>query len=229
MCPDDHALDIGAVAARSRRELRDGPVMVEPGHRGELGGVEMGRVTGGDEAIGIGGVTHHQHFHVAARPAIDRCALAGKYLCIGLQQILALHAGAARPRAHQQTEFGVTECDIGIVGLDDVGDQGERAILDFHDRAGQGIHRRCDFEQLQDYRLILAKHFAGGDTEQQGITDLTRRTRDRDPNWFFHVCSFLLALYRAGALFPIHRIVQQPRDSPLSPVINHNRDTTWRA
>jgi hypothetical protein len=30
-----------------------------------------------------------------------------------------------------------------------------------------------DFQQLQDDRLVLAQHFARGDAEQQGVTDLT--------------------------------------------------------
>ena len=30
-----------------------------------------------------------------------------------------------------------------------------------------------NFQQLQDDGLILAEHFAGGDAEQQGVTDLT--------------------------------------------------------
>jgi hypothetical protein len=29
------------------------------------------------------------------------------------------------------------------------------------------------FQQLQDDGLVLAQHFAGGDAEQQGVTDLT--------------------------------------------------------
>ena len=42
-----------------------------------------------------------------------------------------------------------------------------------------------DFEQLQDDRLVLAQHFAGGDAEQQGVTDLTGGAGDGNANGLF--------------------------------------------
>jgi hypothetical protein len=35
---------------------------------------------------------------------------------------------------------------------------------------------------LQDDRLVLAQHFAGGDAEQQGVTDLASGTGDGNAN-----------------------------------------------
>ena len=36
---------------------------------------------------------------------------------------------------------------------------------------GLGLFHR-EFQHLQDHGLILAKHLAGGDAENQGVTDL---------------------------------------------------------
>ena len=56
----------------------------------------------------------------------------------------------------------------------DAGQQWERAIFQLHDHAFEGVLRFFvrNFQQLQDDRLVFAEHFAGGDAEQQAITDL---------------------------------------------------------
>ena len=41
------------------------------------------------------------------------------------------------------------------------------------------------FEQLQDDRLVLAEHFAGGDAEQQGVADLAGGAGDGNANGLF--------------------------------------------
>jgi hypothetical protein len=41
-----------------------------------------------------------------------------------------------------------------------------------------GPFRHGNFQQLQDDRLVLAQHFARGDAEQQGVTDLTSGAGD---------------------------------------------------
>jgi hypothetical protein len=54
------------------------------------------------------------------------------------------------------------------------GQQGEGAVFQFHHHALERFLGLLvgDFQQLQDDRLVLAQHFAGGDAEQQGVTNL---------------------------------------------------------
>jgi len=54
------------------------------------------------------------------------------------------------------------------------GQQREGAVFQLHDHALERVLGLFigDFQQLQDHRLILAQHFAGGDAEQQGVTNL---------------------------------------------------------
>jgi hypothetical protein len=56
----------------------------------------------------------------------------------------------------------------------------------FHHHALERLLRAFDrhFQQLQDDRLVLAKHLAGGDAEQQGITDLAGGTGDGHADGF---------------------------------------------
>jgi hypothetical protein len=58
---------------------------------------------------------------------------------------------------------------FGIIGADHAGQQRERAVLELHHHAlerGLGLLHR-QFQHLQDDGLVLAKHFAGSDAEQQ--------------------------------------------------------------
>ena len=42
-----------------------------------------------------------------------------------------------------------------------------------------------EVEHLKNDRLIFSEHFAGGDTEQQAVTDLAGCAGDCDANWGF--------------------------------------------
>ena len=103
---------------------------------------------------------------------VQRLALRPEDRAIGREQILALHAGAARARADQQGVGAILERDIGVVGRHDALQQREGAIVELHHHAFQRLERGRDFQQVQDHRLVLAQHVAGGDAEEQGIADL---------------------------------------------------------
>jgi hypothetical protein len=48
--------------------------------------------------------------------------------------------------------------------------------------ASRGKAQPVNLQQLQNDGLVLAQHFAGGDAEQQGVTDLTGGAGDGDTN-----------------------------------------------
>ena len=111
---------------------------------------------------------------------LDGSALDREYRRVRFQQVLALHAGAARPRAHEQRVVAVVERDIRVVRCNHAGQGGERAVVEFHDDAVQGVQRRRYLEQLQDDGLIGAEHLARCDPKRKLIADLAGRTGDRD-------------------------------------------------
>ena len=62
--------------------------------------------------------------------------------------------------------------------------QGESAVFQLHHHAFERF--LCFFvgnlKQLQDHRLVFSQHFAGGDTEQQGIANLACCACDGNAN-----------------------------------------------
>ncbi len=59
---------------------------------------------------------------------------------------------------------------------------GERAVVELHGDTLEGLEGLLDrgFDQLEDHRLVGAKHGAGGDAEKQGVTNLAGGAGDCD-------------------------------------------------
>ena len=111
--------------------------------------------------------------------AVKICAVDG-------QQLGPFHARAARTRADQQRVVGVLEGGHRVAVGFHAGQQREGAVVQLHHHALERLLGLFvgDFEQLQDDRLVLAQHFAGGDAEQQGVTDLTSGAGDNTRTGF---------------------------------------------
>ena len=129
-------------------ELGEGPVVVEPGHGAELVAVKARGVGRGDKGIGIGRVAHHQDFDIGTGVVVDGLALHREDGGVGGEQVLALHARTPGTGAHQEGEVGAVKGFLGLVGGDDVVQQGEGAIPQLHDDAFEGAHGGGDFEQV---------------------------------------------------------------------------------
>src|SRR5690606_13199008 len=135
---------------------------------------------------GVGRVANDQDANVAAGVIVDGLALNGEDGRIGFEQILALHAWTTRTGTDQQSKVSALESHVGVTGSDDILHQWEGAVIEFHHYPLKGIHRRSDFQQLQNDRLIRAQHIAGSDTESEGIADLTGCTGDGNTYGIFH-------------------------------------------
>ena len=167
-------------------ELRESPVVIQSRHRGETVRRQRGCVALSDQRIRIGRIAHHQHPHVAARDRVQRLALRRENLCVLEQQILALHAGSARPRADQHGVIAVLECDAGIGARRHLVEGGECAVVELHHHALHRRARRRDLEQIQVDRLVGAQHLTRCDAKGERITDVTRGARDGDSDRLLH-------------------------------------------
>ena len=143
--------------------------MVEPHHRREVAGIQVGRVALGDQAVGVRRIADDEHLDVAGGVVVQRLALNRKDRRVGFEEFAPFHAWAARSRSDQQGDVGILEGDVRIVGGHDSPKQGKRAVVDLHDDAFEGTHGRRDLEQLQYHRLIGSEHFAGSDPENEGV------------------------------------------------------------
>jgi hypothetical protein len=112
--------------------------------------------------------------------------LGGEDLGILEQQILALHARTARPRADQHGDLAVLEGDARIVGRRYFVEREERAIVQLHHDALHGAERGRNLEQIEIDGLIGTEHLPGGDAKGECIPDVSGCAGDGDGNWLFH-------------------------------------------
>ena len=176
------AADVADVRARLRGELCFRAVVIEPRHRREVARVEALRVLARDQRVRVRGVADDEDLHAPICDGVERFALRREDLRVRLQQVLALHAGAARPRADEQAVVDVLEGDVGLVRDDDAVQRLERAVVELHRDAVQRAERRRDLEQLQDDRLICSEQLPRRDAKCQLVSDLTCGARDCDAN-----------------------------------------------
>ena len=186
VAPDHQFFDVGAVRAGLGGELRQRAVVVQAGHRGDLLGVQFRRVAGGDQRIGVGRVADHQDANIGIRLRRQGLALYREDFGVGLQQIGAFHAGAARACADQHRVLDAFEGFLGVRGADDALHQRESAVVDLHDRALELFKGIRNVQQLQDHRLILAEHVARGDAEDKRIRDLAGGAGNRNADGLGH-------------------------------------------
>ena len=109
VAPDRHLADVGDGDAGLGGELRDGAVVVEAGQRREALARDVRGVAHRDERVGVGRVAGHRDADVVGGVVVQGLALTGEDAAVGLEQVAALHAGAARAGADEQGEVDAVE------------------------------------------------------------------------------------------------------------------------
>ena len=107
------------MAASFRGQLRHRSIMVQARHGREIAGANIRRIAARDQSIGIGRIANDEHANIAAGVIVDGLALHRENRGVRLEQVFALHAGAARASAHEQCVVAVFERYFGIVSRDD--------------------------------------------------------------------------------------------------------------
>ena len=110
-------------------QLGDRAVVVEPGQRREALARDVGGVGHRDQRVGVGRVAGHADADVVGGDLVEGLALRGEDRAVGLEQVAALHARAARAGADEQGE------------VDAVEDRGRRRRRSRH-RPGSGTRSR---------------------------------------------------------------------------------------
>ena len=142
-------------------------------------GRDVGGVVERDQGVGVGGVAGDADADVVGSDLVERLALGGEDRAVGRQQVAALHAGAAGTGADEQGEVDAVE-DLLRVGTDlDAGEVRERAVVELHDDALEGLQRGLDLEQAE-LDGTVAGDGAAGDAEEQAVADLAGGAGDGD-------------------------------------------------
>ena len=113
---------------------------------------------------------------------LDGLALADENLAVDAEQILAFHAGLARHAADEQRPVHAAKPFVEIRRGHDAFEQRKRAVVQFHHHAAERGQGGFDFDQMQNDGLVRPEHRAGGDAEQEGITDLAGGAGDCNAN-----------------------------------------------
>src|SRR5574343_490642 len=175
VAPDDQLLQGRNFTAGLGGQLRQGAVVVQAQHAVvvvRVGAADFLGSGSSDVGVGVAGVANDQNLDVFLGVLGNGLALNGEDGAVGGQQVGTFHALGARTGADQQADVGVLEGDVRIIGGNHAGEQREGAVVEFHHHALHGLLGLRQVEQLKDDRLVFAEHFAGGDAEQQAITDL---------------------------------------------------------
>lgn len=180
VAPDGQALDVCDRGARLLRELGQRAVVVQAGHGGEALGRDVRGGGLGDQGVGVGRVADDQDAHVVRGVVVDGLALRLEDAAVGLEEVTALHALGPRPGADEEADVGAVEGHVRVVRDVDALQQRERAVVQLHGGALGGLERRGDLQQAQLDRHVRAEQLAGGDAEEQGVTDLVSRAGDGD-------------------------------------------------
>ena len=183
VAPDRH---VGHVTDRGTRllgDLGDGAVVVQAHHRGEPLLGHVGGVGLRDEAVGVGRVADDQHLEIGGGVIVERLALRLEDPAVGLEQVAALHALGAGPRADEQGDVHPVE-RLGRVVVDvDPGEQREGAVVELHRRALGGLDRLGDLQQGQVDRGVGPQQVSAGDPEQERVADLAGGARHCNFDW----------------------------------------------
>ena len=97
----------------------------------------------------------------------DRLALGLEDPAIDAEQVLALHAGLARHRAHEEGIGGAVEGGLQLRGRHDVGEQGKGAVVELHHDALERLHRWLNLEQAEHHGLVRPEELPRGDAEEE--------------------------------------------------------------
>ena len=160
--------------------------MVESGHRSELTRVDAGRIVHRNERVGVGWVAHHQHLDVLLGILGDCLTLRLEDSTVGREQVLALHAVLTRHCADEQSNVGVTECNVCIIGAHHAVEQRECTVVELHLDARECSERGRYFEELQDDPRIRSEHCTRRDSKDEAVANLSCCAGNGDSYWCCH-------------------------------------------
>ena len=157
--PEGQVLHIGDLGASLEGDLRDGTVLVETSHGGEVGSGEIGRVVLSNEAVSVGRVSNNDSFGVAGTVVIDGFANVDKDLAVVLKQIGTLHSGATGLGTNKEVVVNVLESCGQVRCAHDVIEEGESAIVQFSLDSLEDLLLEGQVEEVENDTLVFAQEF----------------------------------------------------------------------
>ena len=163
-----------------RRRKSCGPVVIETRETGKVLARDRRRRVHEEETVGVCGITNNEDFDVGIGKLVEDLSLRHKDRSILLEEILSFHALLSGEGTNKHGHVHVLEGDARIGCGDDLDEQREGAILEFHHDPLQHLLRGRDVEQMQDHGLVFAEHDAAADHGEERVSDLPGGARHED-------------------------------------------------
>jgi len=157
--PEGQVLHIGDLGASLEGDLRDGTVLVETSHGGEVGSREIGCVVLSNEAVRVGRVSNDDSFGVASTVIVDGLANVDKDLAVVLKQISTLHSGATGLGTNEEVVVNVLESCGQVRCAHDIIEEGESAIVQFSLDSLEDLLLEWQVEEVENDALVFAQEF----------------------------------------------------------------------
>jgi len=174
--PDGKIGDVVNVGVGLVSQLEEGSVVIKSGHGSEVLLGDVLSIVRKDQAVGVGGVTDNKDLNVSGSIVINGLTLVNENLSIVLQEVTSFHTWGSGLGTDHEGVGGVLETNRETVSADDVLQEGEGTISQFHSNTGKSILGLGDIDQVEDDGLVLSEDITIGDSESHTIADLASST-----------------------------------------------------
>jgi len=183
---DKDVFDGGEIDAGLLGELGLGAVLIEADHRGEaFGAGGAWPATAAIMQLVLAGLPTTAMRASSAATASMILPWPMKILPLSLRRSARSMPGPRGLAPTSRHQLASLKPTVGVGGLDDALEEREGAVVEFHGDAFEGLEGLLDrgLDQLEDDRLVGAEHRAGGDAEEEGVTDLAGSSGGQRREW----------------------------------------------
>lgn len=158
--PDGHIGDGGEGDVGFKGELCFSAIFVEARHGEPAIFRDTGSGVHGDVAVGITGITDDEGTDIRGSIFFDSLALTDKDFSVDVEEVTAFHALLAWDGADEEGPVDVFEALVEVGSGDDICEEWEGTIFEFHDDAFKCIEALRDLDKVKGDGLIFAEDFA---------------------------------------------------------------------
>jgi len=180
VAPDGHLLDVGDLGVGHESKLGQSSVVIKTGHGCEGRGWEIRSIVLADKGVRVGGVADDDRLAVTGGVIIDSFADINEDRTVVLEEISALHTGAARLSTDEEVVVYITEGCVKITSDDDFVKKRESAIVELSLHSSEDLFLEGKVKEVEDDTLVLAQELTRRDPEYNRVSDLAGSSRDED-------------------------------------------------
>ena len=176
--PDGDLLDGGDIGSGLGNELRKSTVVVKTSHGGEVLTGNIGGVRGGDQTVGVGGVSDDNNLDRLLGGSVKSLTLTGEDGTVVLHEVGTLHAGSTRLGSNKEGIVSILKTLMEVRGHLDSLEKGESAVIELHGNSLERVESMGKLNKLKDDGLVGSEHSTRGNAEEGSVTDLSSGSSD---------------------------------------------------